>query len=127
MEERPNRALKTRRRRPPDAASVPRRVNTPENGRNQAALQDLVSITPATTGVVVRLHDAGRVPADNPFVGRGGAFPEIWSYGHRNSQGLAVHPESGAIWLTEHGPQGWPSIVRLEPVRWRPQTAISII
>ena len=57
-------------------------------------------------GVVVRLHDDGRVPDDNPFVGRDGALPEIWSYGHRNSQGLAVHPESGAIWLTEHGPQG---------------------
>ena len=57
-------------------------------------------------GVVVRLHDDGRVPADNPFVGRDGALPEIWSYGHRNSQGLAVHPETGAIWLTEHGPQG---------------------
>jgi len=57
-------------------------------------------------GVVVRMHDDGRVPADNPFVGRDGTLPEIWSYGHRNSQGLAVHPESGAIWLTEHGPQG---------------------
>ncbi len=57
-------------------------------------------------GVTLRLHDDGRIPADNPFVGQDGAMPEIWSYGHRNAQGLAVHPESGAVWLTEHGPQG---------------------
>ena len=57
-------------------------------------------------GVIVRLRDDGGVPADNPFVGRDGALPDIWSFGHRNSQGLAVHSESGAIWLTEHGPQG---------------------
>jgi len=46
-------------------------------------------------GVTVRLHEDGRVPADNPFVGRADALPEIWSYGHRNPQGLAVHPETG--------------------------------
>ncbi len=46
------------------------------------------------------------VPSDNPFVGREGAKPEIWTYGHRNSQALAVHPTTGALWLTEHGPQG---------------------
>ena len=57
-------------------------------------------------GVIVRLHDDGSVPEDNPFVGRAGAMPEIWSYGHRNPQGLAIHPETGAVWLTEHGPQG---------------------
>lgn len=57
-------------------------------------------------GTIVRLHDDGRVPSDNPFVNRAGALPEIWSYGHRNLQGLAIHPETGAIWATEHGPQG---------------------
>ena len=57
-------------------------------------------------GVTVRLHDDGSVPEDNPFVGQSGARPEIWSYGHRNAQGLAVHPETGAIWETEHGPRG---------------------
>ena len=57
-------------------------------------------------GVIVRLHDDGTVPEDNPFVGRAGARTEIWSYGHRNPQGLAIHPETGAVWLTEHGPQG---------------------
>ena len=57
-------------------------------------------------GVVVRLHDDGRVPSDNPFVDTEGARPEIWSYGHRNPQGLVVHPETGDVWITEHGPQG---------------------
>ena len=57
-------------------------------------------------GVVVRLNDDGRVPSDNPFAGRDDARHDIWSYGHRNPQGLAIHPETGAVWLTEHGPQG---------------------
>ena len=57
-------------------------------------------------GTVIRLHDDGRVPDDNPFVGRPGALPEIWSYGHRNLQGLAIHPETGDLWEIEHGPQG---------------------
>jgi glucose/arabinose dehydrogenase len=57
-------------------------------------------------GTTIRLHDDGRVPADNPFVGQPNARPEIWSYGHRNAQGLAIHPETGDLWLTEHGPQG---------------------
>ncbi|MEP7347192.1 MAG: PQQ-dependent sugar dehydrogenase [Gemmatimonadaceae bacterium] len=57
-------------------------------------------------GKIIRLHDDGRVPADNPFVAREGARPEIWSYGHRNPQGLLIHPETGDVWATEHGPQG---------------------
>ncbi len=57
-------------------------------------------------GTTIRLHDDGRVPADNPFADRADALPEIWSYGHRNPQGLAIHPETGDVWLTEHGPQG---------------------
>lgn len=57
-------------------------------------------------GKVLRLHDDGRVPADNPFVGRADALPEIWSYGHRNQQGLAVDPATNEVWATEHGPQG---------------------
>ncbi len=57
-------------------------------------------------GVIVRLHDDGSVPADNPFAGRSGVEPAIWSYGHRSPQGLAIHPETGDIWETEHGPQG---------------------
>jgi aldose sugar dehydrogenase len=57
-------------------------------------------------GKVIRLHDDGRVPSDNPFVGRAGARGEIWSYGHRNMQALVIHPVTGEVWLTEHGPQG---------------------
>ena len=57
-------------------------------------------------GTIIRIHDDGRVPADNPFVGRQGARPEIWSYGHRNPQALAIHPQTGDVWATEHGPQG---------------------
>ena len=57
-------------------------------------------------GTVNRLFDDGSVPPDNPFVGISGARPEIWSYGHRNPQGLAIHPETGDIWVAEHGPQG---------------------
>lgn len=57
-------------------------------------------------GKTVRLHDDGRVPADNPFVGTPHALPEIWTLGHRNAQGLAVHPVTGDLWSNEHGPQG---------------------
>lgn len=57
-------------------------------------------------GTVIRLHDDGRVPSDNPFVGRAEARPEIWSYGHRSPQGLFIHPVTGDIWEGEHGPQG---------------------
>ena len=57
-------------------------------------------------GTIVRLMDDGTVPDDNPFVGHATALPEIWSYGHRNPQGLAFHPETGDLWSTEHGPQG---------------------
>ena len=57
-------------------------------------------------GKVIRLHDDGRVPADNPFVNTPNARPEIFSLGHRNIQGAALHPVSGKLWTHEHGPQG---------------------
>lgn len=57
-------------------------------------------------GTVNRIHDDGRIPSDNPFVGQAGAEPSIWSYGHRSPQGLALHPETGDLWQSEHGPQG---------------------
>lgn len=57
-------------------------------------------------GKVLRLTEDGRVPRDNPFVGRAGALPEIYTYGHRNPQGIARHPYNGSIWASEHGPQG---------------------
>jgi len=68
-------------------------------------------------GKLIRLHDDGRVPGDNPFVNRAGARPEIWSYGHRNVQGLAVHPQSGDIWTNEHGPQGGDELNLVQPGR----------
>lgn len=57
-------------------------------------------------GKIHRIHDDGRIPADNPFVGQPETFPSIWSYGHRNPQGLAFHPVTGELWETEHGPRG---------------------
>ncbi|MDQ0035818.1 glucose/arabinose dehydrogenase [Variovorax boronicumulans] len=56
-------------------------------------------------GKVVRFNKDGSVPKDNPFVGKAGALPEIWSYGHRNGQGATLAPD-GRFWMTEHGPQG---------------------
>jgi glucose/arabinose dehydrogenase len=66
-------------------------------------------------GVIVRLHDDGRVPADNPFVEDAKALPEIWSYGHRNPQGMALDRASGTLWITEHGPQGGDELNRITP------------
>jgi aldose sugar dehydrogenase len=57
-------------------------------------------------GKVVRLHEDGKIPTDNPFVKTPGARPEIWTYGHRNPQGMTIHPSTGVIWEHEHGPQG---------------------
>jgi aldose sugar dehydrogenase len=57
-------------------------------------------------GKIVRIEADGSVPADNPFVKRAGARPEIWSLGHRNVQGAALHPQTGELWTVEHGPQG---------------------
>jgi glucose/arabinose dehydrogenase len=57
-------------------------------------------------GKIVRITPDGAAPRDNPFVGRDGAKPEIWSYGHRNPQSLAIHPVSGKPWEIEHGPRG---------------------
>lgn len=57
-------------------------------------------------GKVVHINPDGSVPRDNPFVGRSGALPEIWSYGHRNIQGATLHPETGTLWTVEHGAQG---------------------
>ena len=57
-------------------------------------------------GKVVRIEADGRVPSDNPFVNTTGALPEIWSLGHRNVQGAALHPDTGALWTHEHGPEG---------------------
>ncbi len=60
----------------------------------------------AHPGKILRIHDDGRIPGDNPFIGDDRALPEIWAYGVRNPQGMAVHPTSKKIWINEHGPQG---------------------
>ncbi len=57
-------------------------------------------------GKIVRITKDGKVPADNPFVGRAGALPEIWSLGHRNVQGATLDPTTGRLWAVEHGPRG---------------------
>jgi len=66
-------------------------------------------------GSLLRLNDDGTAAADNPFVGIDGAKAEIWSYGHRNIQGLLVHPETGAVWATEHGPRGGDELNHIVP------------
>ncbi|HZC59054.1 MAG TPA: PQQ-dependent sugar dehydrogenase, partial [Chthoniobacterales bacterium] len=60
----------------------------------------------ATLGKVVRINPDGSAPRDNPFVDRAGARPEVWSYGHRNVQAAALHPETGQLWTVEHGARG---------------------
>ena len=66
-------------------------------------------------GKILRLRDDGTVPADNPFVGRMDAMPEIWSYGHRNPQGLVLQPTTGELWESEHGPKGGDEINVIRP------------
>jgi glucose/arabinose dehydrogenase len=66
-------------------------------------------------GSVIRLHDDGRVPSDNPFVGKPGWKPEKLTLGHRNMQGAALHPQTGALWTHEHGPQGGDEINIIRP------------
>ena len=68
-------------------------------------------------GSVIRLHDDGRVPADNPFVGRAGAKPEKFTLGNRNMQGAALHPQTGELWTNEHGPQGGDEVNIMRPGR----------
>jgi glucose/arabinose dehydrogenase len=66
-------------------------------------------------GSVIRLHDDGRVPADNPFAQRAGALPEKWTWGNRNMQGAALHPQTGELWTHEHGPQGGDELNVMRP------------
>jgi glucose/arabinose dehydrogenase len=87
-------------------------ISIGERGEMQQA-QDLSN----HQGTIVRLHDDGRVPADNPFVGRQDARPEIWAYGIRSPQGLSCPPETGALWEVEHGPRGGDEINLILPGR----------
>jgi glucose/arabinose dehydrogenase len=82
----------------------------PEGNLEAHPAQDLTN----HHGKTIRLHDDGKVPTDNPFVNQAGAKPEIWSYGHRNVQGIAIHPETGDVWANEHGPQGGDEVNRIQ-------------
>lgn len=73
-----------------------------DRGNQRDGVQDLSK----HIGKVLRIERDGSVPADNPFVGREGARPEVYSYGHRNIQGAALHPVTGELWTHEHGPRG---------------------
>jgi len=75
-----------------------------------ATAQDLGS----PLGKIHRVRDDGRIPADNPFAGRAGAWPSVWSYGHRHVQGLQFHPATGQLWATEHGPRGGDELNRVD-------------
>ena len=79
------------------------------------AYRDLAQSLDNHLGKIIRIAPDGSVPKDNPFVGRAGAKPEIWSYGHRNSQGALIHPVTGKLWMHEHGPQGGDEINIPEP------------
>ena len=102
----------------PDATSISRMVFGPDGmlyvstfGGMGDAAQDPMSFA----GKVLRLHDDGSVPADNPFVGRQGYRSEIYTLGHRSPEGLVVHPGTGRIWEVEMGPNGGDEINVLEP------------
>ena len=68
-------------------------------------------------GTIIRLNDDGSVPFDNPFASARGAQPEIYSWGHRNVQGVAINPQTGSVWVSEHGPRGGDEINILESGR----------
>jgi glucose/arabinose dehydrogenase len=86
-------------------------VTLGERSGEAARAQDLA----AGHGKVMRIRTDGSVPGDNPFAGTAGAQPEIYSLGHRNPQGAALHPATGELWLVEHGPQGGDELNRIRP------------
>jgi len=77
--------------------------------------QDRAQLLNDHAGSVIRLHDDGRLPKDNPFVKQPGVKAEIYSYGHRNPQGMSLHPQTGEVWIHEHGPQGGDELNRIQP------------
>jgi len=89
-------------------------VTMGERGQRRERTVDIP--TPTTSvGTTVRLNMDGSVPDDNPYVGQSDGRPEVYSYGHRNQQGMAIHPETGAIWQHEHGPHGGDELNLIEP------------
>lgn len=83
-------------------------VGLGDRGHRQEDVQKLNN----HTGKLVRIHPDGSVPKSNPFVNQAGALPEIWSYGHRNIQGMDIQPVTGQLWAVEHGPQGGDEVNR---------------
>jgi aldose sugar dehydrogenase len=83
--------------------------------RSSAKFREQAQDLDSHLGKIVRLSEDGSVPEDNPFAGTAGALPEIWSYGHRNIQAAAIHPETGQLWEIEHGPKGGDEINVAEP------------
>ena len=86
---------------------------TPNSGSSGLRAQDPMD----PSGKILRLRDDGTAPSDNPFVGRPGHLPEIFSMGHRNPMGLAFHPETGELWAAEHGAQGGDEVNVILPGR----------
>jgi glucose/arabinose dehydrogenase len=74
--------------------------------RSDAPMRKYAQDPRSQLGKVVRINADGSIPKDNPFVGRQGARPEIWSYGHRNPQAAALDPQTDKLWVVEHGPRG---------------------
>lgn len=72
-------------------------------------------------GKTLRILEDGAIPQDNPFVGRSGTQPEIYTYGHRNAQGIAVQPGTGLVWQHEHGLRGGDEVNLIEPGRRVPE------
>ncbi|HET9193669.1 MAG TPA: PQQ-dependent sugar dehydrogenase, partial [Vicinamibacterales bacterium] len=85
------------------------------NGKEDNSLRMKAQALDNHVGKTLRLRDDGTVPPDNPFVGRAGAKPEIFTYGHRNGYGLTVHPETGEVWQAEIGPLGGDEVNILLP------------
>ncbi|TDQ08689.1 PQQ-dependent sugar dehydrogenase [Pedobacter metabolipauper] len=87
-------------------------VSTGERADNVTRAQ--AQSTDASIGKVIRITREGQAVAGNPFIGQAGALPELYSIGHRNPQGLAVHPVTGEIWQCEHGPRGGDELNRIQ-------------
>jgi len=85
------------------------------NGTDDNSLRMKAQALDNHVGKVLRIRDDGSVPRDNPFAGRADAKPEIFTYGHRNTYGLAFHPETGALWQAEIGPMGGDEVNILLP------------
>jgi glucose/arabinose dehydrogenase len=85
-----------------------------ERGQRRERTVELPTPT-SSVGATVRLNTDGSVPSDNPFSGEDGGLDAVWTYGHRNPQGMAIRPGTGQIWLHEHGPHGGDELNLLEP------------